>query len=181
MNIYMVRHGQDDETVRGGWCNHGLIEEGIKQSEELGKKLANISFDKIYSSDLTRAVETTKIVLKELTTKLDVRYTDELREINNGLLSGMKHEVAEEKYPGLYYRALKFDEKYPLGESPKEFYKRIEAFWRTELVSLDAENVLIVTHGGVINIMLHIFDELPYSNKETPFSVGTGTFVKIEI
>jgi len=42
MNLYLVRHGQDNENVRGDWCNHGLIEEGIEQSKILGKNLADI-------------------------------------------------------------------------------------------------------------------------------------------
>lgn len=181
MNIYLVRHGQDDETVRGGWCTHGLVKEGVKQSENLGKELSKVSFDKIYSSDLNRAKETTEIILKHLKIKTDAIYTDELREINNGLLSGMKHELAEERFPGLYYSSLQFEEKYPLGESPKEFYERIKSYWDTNVIPLRKENILIVTHGGVINIMLHIFNELTYSNKSTVFPISTGTFVKITL
>lgn len=181
MSIYLVRHGQDDEHVRGGWCNHGLIKEGIEQSENLGNKLSAITFDKIYSSTLNRAIETTNIIQRKLKTKNNVIYTDQLREINNGLLSGMKHEVAEKKYPGLYYSSLEFDEKYPLGESPKEFYNRIDNFWNTEIIPQDKKNILIVTHGGVINIILHIFNDLTYSNKKMIFPIGTGTFVKIEL
>ena len=178
MNLYLVRHGQDDESVRGGWCQHGLLEEGVTQSQCLGDELSNISFDIIFSSDLNRAIETTRVILS-YQNKTEVHYTSELREINNGLLSGMKHEEAEEKYPGLYYRTLDFDEKYPLGESPKEFYERVSQFFEKEIFNLKAENILIITHGGVINIVQHLLNNQIYSNKEVKYPIKTGSFVKL--
>ena len=39
MKVYLVRHGADDDSIRGGWSNHPLTDEGLKQSEELAKKL----------------------------------------------------------------------------------------------------------------------------------------------
>ena len=181
MNLYLVRHGQDDESVRGGWCPHGLVEEGKKQSQTLGKLLSDISFDMIFSSDLKRAVETTEIIASYLEETKEVFYTDQLREINNGLLSGMKNELAEVKYPGLYYGSLGYDEPYPLGESPNEFYKRRSNVLHEEIMGLKEENILIVTHGGVINILLHLYHGIPYSNKETKFPIKTGTVTEIVI
>ncbi|MDT2840886.1 histidine phosphatase family protein [Vagococcus carniphilus] len=182
MNLYLVRHGQDNENVRGGWCNHGLIEEGIEQSKVLGNSLADIFFDEVYSSDLNRAVETTKIILKMQKNKSNnIVYTDKLREINNGLLAGMKNEVAEKEYPGLYYGSLEFNENYPSGESPEEFYNRIKSFWNVEIIPQNKKNILLVTHGGVINIILHLFNDIAYSNKKVMYPVGTGSFVKIEL
>ena len=40
MNIYIIRHGDDDERYRGGWSNLPLIEEGIEKC----KKLANYMY-----------------------------------------------------------------------------------------------------------------------------------------
>ena len=181
MNIFLVRHGQDDESVRGGWCNHGLMPEGIEQSQKLGEELAHTYFDNIFSSDLNRAKETAEIIVSNLDVKTEIEYTKELREINNGLLAGMKNELAEKEYPGLYYKALQYDKQYPLGESPKEFYQRILNFWNEKLLHLNTKNILIVTHGGVINILLHLFNDIPYSNKVTKFPVKTGSVTKIKL
>ncbi|MCD5003739.1 histidine phosphatase family protein, partial [Enterococcus saccharolyticus] len=163
MNIYLVRHGQDDESVRGGWCEHGLLDEGKRQSQLLGEKLSEIAFDAIFSSDLTRAVETTEIILSNLVSPLEIYYTSNLREINNGLLAGMKHELAEERFPGLYYKTLAFNERYPLGESPQEFYQRISNYWKKIITNQEKEDILIVTHGGVINIIFHLLNNVPYT------------------
>ena len=41
MNIYLVRHGDDDERYRGGWSELPLVEEGIRKCEKLGEYLYN--------------------------------------------------------------------------------------------------------------------------------------------
>ena len=48
-------------------------------------------------------------------------------------------------------------------------------------MGLKEENILIVTHGGVINILLHLYHGIPYSNKETKFPIKTGTVTEIVI
>ena len=35
MNIYLVRHGDDDERYRGGWSELPLVEEGIRKCEKI--------------------------------------------------------------------------------------------------------------------------------------------------
>lgn len=103
MAIFLVRHGQDDERVRGGWCLHGLIKEGVAQSRQLGKGLAKESFDLIYMSDLPRTRETVDIIYSYLTNPPEMIWTPELREHDNGDLAGMDNQLVKEKYPGLYY------------------------------------------------------------------------------
>lgn len=66
-----------------------------------------------------------------------------------------------------YWRKLDWEEHYPNGESPKEFYERISNAWdnlRKTLIDYD-KNVLLVTHGGVINIIKCITNGVEYSNK----------------
>jgi len=35
MTCYLIRHGQDDRAVRGGWSSSGLTDEGKSQVENL--------------------------------------------------------------------------------------------------------------------------------------------------
>lgn len=39
MNIYIIRHGKDDNNYRGGWGDLPLIEEGINQAKLLSEYL----------------------------------------------------------------------------------------------------------------------------------------------
>ena len=99
--------------------------------------------------------------------------TAAFREVNNGVLAGMDNRLASEQYPGLYWSSLEWDEPYPGGESPRQFFERISAAWhdfRAAIREMD-RNVLLVTHTGVIQAIQCIEHGVAYSNKTTPFPV----------
>lgn len=187
MTIYLVRHGKDDENYRGGWSDLGLVEEGIIQSQLLGEYLCQnkekYAIDTLISSDLRRAVETTKEI--EVKLNISAEYSEEWRENNNGILAGILNSEALQKYPGLFFNTLRMDERYPEGESPIEFYNRIkETYYRLCSRIINNEigpNVMIVTHGGVINIIYHIIKGVEWSNKCVSLCKMTTTGIhKIE-
>ena len=65
MVCYLIHHGKDDETIRGGWCDASLSDEGVAQVEALAKNLAEDStyqFGYLYTSDLIRTKETAMIL-----------------------------------------------------------------------------------------------------------------------
>lgn len=180
MTIYLVRHGADDNSKRGGWSNHPLTDEGLKQSEELARKLKDCNFnaDIIYSSDLLRTKQTAEILSKNL--NLDIEYISDFREVNNGDLAGMDNKVADKLYPNLYWRKLEWNQHYPNGESPNEFYERVKTAWNM-LINGNHNSIILVTHGGVINVIMHLVNGVKYSNKNNAYKVGTADYVKIEI
>lgn len=184
MTIYLVRHGKDDETVRGGWSNHSLTPEGIEQVEKLAEKMVskNTNIDCIYSGDLQRTKETSEILSRHL--KCPVEYISGLREVNNGDLAGMENSTADEKYPGLYWSSLAYNERYPNGESPKMFYNRVKRTWlelKNIILKEPLKSSMIVTHQGVIEAILCIENDITFSNKEKHFSVPNAKLIPIEI
>jgi probable phosphoglycerate mutase len=71
LKIYIARHGQDQDNVRGilnGHRNESLTELGEKQGQELAQKIkaANIKFDKIFVSPLERTKKTASIIAQTL-------------------------------------------------------------------------------------------------------------------
>ena len=69
MTCYLIRHGKDDETIRGGWCDASLCEEGIEQVKTLAKRLSEdleFRISSIFTSDLVRAKETAAILNRSL-------------------------------------------------------------------------------------------------------------------
>ncbi len=147
-----------------------MISEGKQQVKELAKYLktniADFNISYIITSDLRRTVTTAEIISAEL--DLPVVIESRLREINNGVLAGMKNEDANRLYPGLFFNTLLMDECYPNGESPKQFYERI-CKWFDDFVTeyrCQDKNVLVVTHGGVINIIAHIVEGVEWTNKK---------------
>lgn len=180
MKVYLVRHGADDDSIRGGWSNHPLTDEGLKQSEELAKKLKenNCDAEIIYSSDLFRARQTAEILAQSL--NLEVEYNAEFREVNNGDLAGVNNAVADELYPNLYWRKLEWEQHYPNGESPKEFCERVKNSWE-KLINSNHKSIILVTHGGVINVIMHLVNGTQYSNKNNTYKIGTADYIKIEV
>jgi len=99
MICYLVRHGKDDDTVRGGWSQQPLTDEGKAQTDELANfvQKSNLEIKHIYSSDLQRAMQTAQPVSDKL--HLPVIPMPEFREVNNGDLAGMKNDLASKMYP----------------------------------------------------------------------------------
>lgn len=173
MKAIFVRHGKEDERYRGGWSDLDLIPEGVEQTKKLAKYLKAENQDRtitrIVSSDLTRAMTTADLLAAEL--GLPVQKEVRLREINNGVLAGMPDDAARERYPGLFFSSLKMDEAYPDGESPRDFYKRVKMWFEefaAECRGMDG-SVLVVTHGGVINILYHLVNKMEWDNKGSAF------------
>ena len=176
MKLFFVRHGKDDEARRGGWSSFGLVPEGIEQARRLSGYLKgkNTEYEikSIVSSDLSRAKETADIIATEL--DLPVVTDRRLREADNGDLAGMPNAEALEKYPGLFWNTLEPDECYPGGESPNMFYTRIKKWFEVFFgESKDTDgNVLVVTHGGVINVVYHLVKGLEWSNTKKSVPVA---------
>ena len=175
MNLLFVRHGKDSDQHRGGWSQLDLLPEGKREAEELADYLVRYKedyhFTKMITSDLKRT-ETTATILAE-TLQLPLKKESALRETNNGDLAGMLNSGADQKFPRLYFRSLAMDEHYPNGESPREFYQRIKTWFQRFLQENDDsdETQIVVTHGGVINIIYHLVNQIEWTNKSNLFHV----------
>lgn len=175
MRLIFVRHGQDDDTRWGGWSPYGLLEEGNAQAKKVADCLRNrreYAIGAIYSSDLKRTLETASYFADAW--KLPIQKDPALREINNGLLAGMPNAEALVKYPGLFFSSLNMDEPYPGGESPKEFYDRVNTWFQNFLAENrdNKHDILVVTHGGVIKILYHLVKGMEWTNKSNLVSTG---------
>ena len=138
------------------------------------------NIQKIISSDLKRAVQTADIINKKL--KVPIEYTKKLREMNNGEIAGMLNEDVEKMYPGLYFNSLAIDERYPGGESPIDFYNRIKNnFEKIVNENKNFDNILLVTHSGVINIIYHIVKNLEWTNKQKGFPIANASIHRVVI
>ncbi|EFW08234.1 hypothetical protein HMPREF9459_00269 [Streptococcus anginosus 1_2_62CV] len=175
MNILFVRHGKDSDQHRGGWSQLDLLPEGKREAKTLADYLVqhkeDYHFTKMITSDLKRAETTATILVEAL--QLPLEKESSLRETNNGDLAGMLNSEADQKFPRLYFRSLAMDEHYPNGESPREFYQRIKTWFQRFLQENNNsdETQIVVTHGGVINIIYHLVNQIEWTNKSNLFHV----------
>lgn len=182
IRILLVRHGKDIPLRVGGWSNSALSVLGKQDVLNLAKsiKKTKTKFEEIVSSDLIRAKETADILSAEL--DLPVEFNTSFREINNGDLKDLSKEQCKEKYPGLYFFTLKHDECYPNGESPDQFFARVTTGFENFINKYDEKSVILVTHKGVIDILMTILYKRKWSNKAMPIvHVGCGECLLIDI
>ena len=149
--IYLIRHGLDDERYVGGYSDISLIEEGIFQIIRARDYILKekLPITKIYSSDIKRAKETTNIINEYLNRR--VIYLKTLREQDKGLLTGLEKNKAYKLYPE-YKNLNDVNKCYPQGESLTDLYNRVLKL----LKQIPDDNILLVTHRGVINMFYYI-------------------------
>ena len=167
MNIYVTRHGETEWNTYWklqGRSNTVLNEKGREQAclTHNGFVEAGISFDRIYSSPLKRAVETAVLMTEK--SESEIIKDDRLIEFCFGKAEGKTPDERNED-PELKDFHLFFDEpeKYVALEGAESFesvIKRTAAFWEDEIKPLEKteiQNILVVTHGGTMqSLLLHI-------------------------
>lgn len=175
--IYLMRHGADSPDRYGGWSLYGLTDEGREQVHRAKTQLSAKGIETVYSSDLPRARETAEIVAEHLL--LPVILLPQFRESNNGRLAGMLRSEAREKYPGLYWSTLDWEQPWPGGESPEMFCLRIQKAWAAFKKEVRDKTVLLVSHNGVMNVILCMENGVPYTNKETRFKIADAEIIRL--
>lgn len=149
MKLYVIRHGESENNKIGcwtGWMDAALTEQGIEDAKKAGEILEGISFDRVYASDLTRAIHTAKAAIPGC----DPIPEHLLREVNVGSLSGTpladvpKEELARLVAEG--YGAYG-------GESTEEFRARVCSFLK-QTEEMGCENVAAFSHGGWLRTAL---------------------------
>lgn len=173
--VYLMRHGQDDESRIGGWSDATLTSVGIKQVKDAVEVLKKLNLKQIVSSDVKRAEQTTQIINESL--NLPTTFSPKFRELDKGLLTGMDANKAMELYPE-YFEGLTTVDRYPEGEAMIDLYNRVNSL----LDDIDAlEDTLIVTHRGVINMLYFILNDKPLDMNKKQFGVEPASIHEAKV
>ncbi len=161
VELSLLRHGESEHDKLGGWSNSHLTKNGKRDIEELLPRIGE--YDLFISSDLNRTRETTEIINRKL--GMDVIYDAGFREMNNGNLKDMLKSEFENLSEDYRFSSLEMNQRYPEGESPIEFYERVKENFLDMLEHNKGKKILLVTHAGVITVILCILNGYKYSNK----------------
>lgn len=157
MKIYFVRHGKTEWNLEGRFQGYSgdsaLLPQSYLELEQLGKHLAAVPFDHVYSSDLQRAHLTAQAIALANSSQQTVKTSSHLREWNFGTLEGSLISTFKKNYAGDAY-ALKhaphlFDARKFQAETAHEASRRMIDFVMN-LQNNPAKNVLIVSHGAIL-------------------------------
>ena len=175
MKLLVIRHGESEADlldVHEGRADFALTERGHRQAQAMAEYVAaNYRIDRIYASTLTRAMQTARHLSDA--TGVPISQEADLMEFNNGLLAGLPHKEAAEKYPRV--PDLPPDKSVYGQESLVEFRARAEKMLAKILAeAADSETVAVVTHGGTINQLYHAFLWLPVKDGVFFLTADTG-------
>ena len=155
--IYVIRHGHSLGNLNATFTGHidvELSELGEKQAEHLVEYFKDKKIDAIYSSDLTRTIQTISGVSKDK--NLPINKEVSFREIYAGKWEGVKYKDIEVLYPDEYYKWKNDISKcHPTdGESVKDLANRV--FNKlTEIAKKElGKSVIITTHATPIKSII---------------------------
>ena len=156
MNVYFIRHGESEENLRkafAGQCDSLLTETGRIEALAVKSMLENINFDKVYSSDLLRAVETQKLALPcDNAEKLSL-----LREIDVGKKFERKtYAFLKETYGVSYEKDVADYNFIPYGGENYDMLEARVCEFLDMVKKENIENVAVFSHGGFINVVLGV-------------------------
>jgi broad specificity phosphatase PhoE len=155
--LFLVRHGATSATEEdrfSGSTGAELSERGRWQAARLGERLATQNITAIYSSPLSRALETAQIIAGHCRTEPVAR--DGLREIAHGHWEGMKREDVERQFSAEYaaWEADPFTFAPEGGESGVAVLARALPVIREIVTSHPGGQLLVVSHKATLRLVL---------------------------
>jgi probable phosphoglycerate mutase len=154
--LCLIRHGETAWNAEGrvqGQLDIPLSAVGQAQARAVSIALQNEKFTRVYSSDLARVAETARPTADRLglSIELEVR----LRERHYGVFQGITYAECRAKLPEDYtrFRNKDLDYDFGSGESLRAFNERSLAAVRDIAARHPGEQVLVFTHGGVLEMV----------------------------
>jgi alpha-ribazole phosphatase len=161
MNLYFVRHGETEcnkSKFYYGKMDISITQEGIVQAKKVSQILKNVNFNRVYVSEMKRTEQTAKAILDNR--KCSMTKDSRINERNFGVFEGKSYDEIKKKFPEKWELWCE-DWKNTVpqeGESYIQFYSKVKDFM-DDILKLKDDNILIVTHSGVIrSIYCYILD-----------------------
>ena len=155
--LYLIRHGQSEWNILSkvqGLKDANLTNIGREQARKLGKRLIDENIDIIFSSDLSRALETAEII-SSLINKPVVE-SKEIQEINFGPWEGLTLAEIQKKYKEEYLIWMKKPDKFKLegAETLDNLKNRVMKYVEKVLIENKDKNIAIVSHNATLKIII---------------------------
>ena len=156
--IILVRHGETDwnkEQIFRGRIDVPLNSTGLKQAKATGEALMDLKIDAVYSSPLSRALDTAKAIA-ELHPSTSVKEAEGFTDIDFGKWQGMPHERVKEEYKPLYNRWQEEPHNVimPDGESLEDIKVRAMKALDEILHTHIDDSIVIASHRVVNKVIL---------------------------
>ena len=181
--LCIVRHGEtawNAEHRVQGQLDVPLNAIGRAQAQAAANVLKREAFDAVYSSDLSRARQTAQPAANSFS--MEIRLEKDLRERHYGIFERLTYAEVKVRYPEDYARFEARDPEYAFrtGESLRDFSARSIAVLSRIAERHAGENILVFTHGGVLDKLYRFVTGLPLSAPRD-FGIPNAGLNRIEI
>ena len=167
-----------------GWSDSPLTDKGVHQAKAVAIHLASIHFDAIYSSDLTRAMHTAEAILEKQNSVTELQTTPLLREAYFGGFEGgaedgpwgpvyeafgydpeeiktnftsSVNKILENHSNKEIRNIIAANDPLGLAENYDQYFNRIDEFLKQFILNAkEAENILVVSHGGTSKLLTEL-------------------------
>jgi 2,3-bisphosphoglycerate-dependent phosphoglycerate mutase len=179
--LIMVRHGQSQWNLDNrftGWVDIALTPEGEAEARRAGELLKGYHFDRAFTSVLTRAQETLRIILETTgQTNLPIERDQALNERHYGDLQGLNKDETAAKFgkEQVHIWRRSYDVPPPNGESLKDTRARALPYFETHIKPLvvAGQSILVVAHGNSLRALVMVLDNI--SEQDIPeLNIPTG-------
>ena len=166
--LILLRHGESQWNLENrftGWVDVPLSPRGAQEAKDAGAKLKGFTFDRAFTSVLSRANETLRLVLEAVgQTGIPVEKDKALNERMYGDLQGLNKEETAKKYGDAQVKIWRrsYDVKPPGGESLKDTADRVLPYYHDKIKPylLKGETILIAAHGNSLRALVMELEQL---------------------
>lgn len=181
--LWLIRHGETSWNAEGrvqGQTDVPLSDVGHSQARALADQLAGRSFGALYSSDLQRVTQTALPVSQTL--GLPIRAEPRLRERHYGMFETLTYAEVKVRHPEEYARFRAHDPEFDFrgGEGLRVFFERSVSCLADIAARHAGEDVLVFTHGGVLDMAYRHAKHLGLASKRD-FEIPNAALNRIEI
>ena len=154
--LLLIRHGETVWNQQGrmqGQHDSPLTPTGLQQARQLARRLKDVSFGALYSSDLGRAHQTARCIADA--TSHEVISDAGLRERHFGIFEGLTNTEIKLRHPEDHELFAKRDPHYAMvgGESADQFRDRVVSTLETIAQRHQDETIVVVSHGLVLDAL----------------------------
>ena len=182
--LWLIRHGESESNAAGlvqGQFDVHLSERGREQAKRLARRLALDPPDLIFSSDLSRALDTARAIAEAC--HLEIHPEPRLREIDMGTWVNQRWEDLATLYPDDYALLNVGDPEFRRGggESKVMLQQRMVAIIEEIVAAQGGKRIAIVAHGGAIRAYVAYVLGSPLKGIFTRLKMGNTAISKVHL
>ena len=159
MKLYLIRHGESEANIKdvfGGQTQVPLTARGEEEARNAKKLLDGLSFDKVYSSDLIRAIRTQELMYPcEEVERLEL-----LREMDVGELAGKHRSECVALWGEGFMEDRNNSNFVPYGGENREMICARAQKFLEFLEKQPYERVAVFSHNGFICSVMRLVSRL---------------------